>query len=169
MAGRLGFLSSCDGDFREPLMLPQGSTSPFKLGGGARDCSGVTAGESDLILYLTGNLWCFSSCGGKLGVPLKFRWGPQVASLLASDKSSFLSSYMGSAVLVSTPCREIGPHHTLMGKSHGFSRVATGLEVRWRPQGASCLASGKSSLISSCEGERGRALKSLQGNPTSSH
>ena len=126
----LGFLSSCKGNFREPLVLPQRSPSPFELGaGGAWDCSRVPAGESGLILYLTGNVWCFLSYSRKL----EFRWGPQVASLLASDKSSFLSSYMGSSVLVSSPCREIEPHHTLMGESRGFSRVATGLKVRWGP------------------------------------
>ena len=40
-------------------------------------------------------------------------------------------------------------------------------EVQWGTQGASSVVPGKSSLHSTCEGERGIALNSLQGNPAS--
>ena len=42
------------------------------------------------------------------------------------------------------------------------------LNLRLGPQGTSGVASGKSSLLSSCEGERGIGLESLQGNWASS-
>ena len=42
------------------------------------------------------------------------------------------------------------------------------LEIQHAPLGTSPVASGKSSLLSSCEGERGIGLESLQGNWASS-
>lgn len=44
----------------------------------------------------------------------------------------------------------------------------TPVEFRWGPQGASHLASGKSSLLSRCKRERGIVFKSLPGNRASS-
>ena len=41
------------------------------------------------------------------------------------------------------------------------------LELRRGIQGASCVAIGKSSLHSRCEGKRGIALESRQGNQAS--
>ena len=42
-----------------------------------------------------GILWFFSSCDGKLGVPLELRWGPQGSSPVTSEKSGLLSSCEG--------------------------------------------------------------------------
>ena len=39
--------------------------------------------------------WCFSSCGGKRWVSLKFRGGPQPVSHVVSGKSGLLSSCEG--------------------------------------------------------------------------
>ena len=36
--------------------------------------------------------WVFSSCGGRLGIPLQVPWGTQGASYVASGKSSLYSS-----------------------------------------------------------------------------
>ena len=49
VAQRVGYLSSYDGELRDPLVLPQGRQSPFKLRGGAGDFSRVTAGHIDLM------------------------------------------------------------------------------------------------------------------------
>ena len=42
-------------------------------------------------------------------------------------------------------------------------------ELQWGTQGNSRVASGKSSLLSSCEGEHWIALESMQGKWASSH
>ena len=49
------------------------------------------------------------------------------------------------------------------GTSWFFSSCSGILELRQGTEGASHVASGKSNLPSSCEGELGIALKSLQG------
>ena len=38
-AGSVGFLSSYDGEHREPLMLPQGIPVSIRVAKGAQDCS----------------------------------------------------------------------------------------------------------------------------------
>ena len=52
--------------------------------------------------------------------------------------------------------------HDDSGTSWFFSRWGGILELRRGTQGASCDAPGKSNLNSSCEGELGIALESLQ-------
>ena len=39
--------------------------------------------------------WFFSSCGGKLGVPLEFQWGSQGPARVASEMSGLFSSCEG--------------------------------------------------------------------------
>ena len=39
--------------------------------------------------------WFFLSCGGKLGVPLELRRGPQGPACVSSEKSGLLSSFEG--------------------------------------------------------------------------
>ena len=48
-------------------------------------------------------------------------------------------------------------------------KILVPLELQWGLQETSRVASGKSSLLSSCKGERVIALESLQGNQASSH
>ena len=43
---RMEFFWSYDGELREPFMRPREVQSPFKLRGGAWNCSSVMAGES---------------------------------------------------------------------------------------------------------------------------
>ena len=68
----------------------------------------------------------FSSCGGKLGVPLELRWGPQGTFPVASGKTSLLLSCERGRELLSRHCREIGPNLALKEESRGVSRVAAG-------------------------------------------
>ena len=39
-----------------------------------------------------GKIWFFSSCGGKLGVPLELQWVPQGPACVASEKSGLFPS-----------------------------------------------------------------------------
>ena len=51
VARRLGFLSSCRGSLREPLMLSQGSQVYFQVTRGSMNLSRVSVGESSLISH----------------------------------------------------------------------------------------------------------------------
>ena len=55
------FLLNCDGELRIPLELQQGTL----------DSSHVAAGESGHSRMEVGKSGFFSSCGGKIGVPLE--------------------------------------------------------------------------------------------------
>ena len=63
--------------------------------------------------------WFFSSCGGKLWVPLKLRWGPQGPAHVASEKSDLFSSCKG----------HIGFPHESLPANRAVSRVQSGYSV----------------------------------------
>ena len=84
------------------------------------------------------------------------------------------SSLTGDTGLIFRPCRkDRASSRNDGGISWFFSRwgmtCGVSLELRWGTQGASLVAPGKCSLHSSCEGERGIALESQQGNRASRH
>ena len=129
----------------------------------------------------------FLSSGDRnLGVAFKVHMESQASFLVEAKNSALLSSYdvyllepnewpKGSQAfcgvlredlgLLSRPCRKrrvssrddggILWFFLICGMTCGVS-----LELSWGTQGASCVAPGKSSLHSSCEGELGIALES---------
>ena len=132
----------------------------------------------------------FLSSGDRdLGVAFKVHLGSQASSRVEAKNSDLLSSYDGylfepiewpkwsqasfgvlreDSVLISRPGRKGWALSRDDEGSRGFFKLQRDvwgfLKLRRGTQGASCVAPGKSSLHSSCEGERGIALKSRQGN-----
>ena len=107
--------------------------SPFELRGGARDCSGVTAGESGLNSHGRGNLkvflelqqevWVLSSCHGDLREHLMLSLGSQESFRGVRGLSGFLLSW----------CRGLGPHLELRWETQGSSPALTGISGSlWR-------------------------------------
>ena len=68
--------------------------------------------------------------------------------------------------------RLIKPQFAWKGESQVVSRVAAGsagsLQLSWGPEGASHVVSGKSGILSCCEGPLGIPLKLVQGTWASS-
>ena len=62
----MGFLSSCDGDLREPLGLPQETQASFL----------VLRGNSGFLLSQNRRSGLISRCGGEHGVLLELQSGP---------------------------------------------------------------------------------------------
>ena len=98
-----------------------------------------------------------SSCHGDLREPLMLSLGSQESFQVVRGFSGFLLSW----------CRRLGPHLVLRGESPWVSRVETGnlgflssCDGDLKP---ACVASGKSSLHSSCEGPLGIPLQSVRG------
>ena len=112
----LWFLLSCDGDLRDPLVLPQRSQLSSSCEGHVRipleslpvnravsrvqlgNSVFLSSGDQDLGLPIKektassrvdrGISWFFSSCCGRLQIPLQVPWGTQGASHVYSGKSS---------------------------------------------------------------------------------
>ena len=136
---------------------------------GTRDCSQAAAGEKDLISHCNGNIVVFLKCSGKLGFLLQLCQGPQGASHIALGKSRLLSSCEGSVGLLSSHCKEIGPHLALRWESCCvflccIMKLWVSLEFQGGPQGTSHVASGKSDLLSSFKGNLEIPLEWLLGN-----
>ena len=77
LLGTSGFLLSCEGYTGEPLGFHKGSQASFQVAGGnvgllSSHCRGIGPHRVD-----GGISWFFSSCGGKVGVPLELRQGSQ--------------------------------------------------------------------------------------------
>ena len=71
--------------------------------------------------------WFFSSCGGKLGVPLDLRWGPPGPARVASEKSGLFSSCKGPVWI---PHKSLPINRAVSRVQSGnsvFSPVATGI------------------------------------------
>ena len=99
LAGNLGFLSSYDGDLRDPLVGPQeilvsmsvvrNSRIPLQSLTGPRSSSGFQTRTSGFL----------SSADMDLGVPLEIPEGSQASSCVETCKSTFLSSCNSSVRL----------------------------------------------------------------------
>ena len=144
MAGSFGFISGCDGNLREPLMLPQGSQTCFQV---ARGTSGF-----------------FSSCHRGIGPHLELKWEIQVCSPVVTGILGFLLSFIRgnqassnfkawNSVFLSSCKRGVSPPVDLRWGTWVFSRGAT----------------GESDLLSCCEGILGVPLELVQGNQALSH
>ena len=95
-AGNLGSLSSYNGDFRDPLVLPQESPVSCKLRGASLDSSPVDPWAEVLIWIEDGTSGILSSAYMDLRVPLEFPQGSQSLSCVETCKSAFLSNCNGS-------------------------------------------------------------------------
>ena len=159
----MGFLSRYHREVREPLVLPQGSQVSIRV---ARASSGVLCshgrgirpqfawkGQSQGVSQVAVGSLIPSSCHGDLREPLMLSLGSQESFQVVRGFSGFLLSW----------CRRLGPHLVLRGESPWVSRVETGnlgflssCDGDLKP---ACVASGKSSLHSSCEGPLGISLQ----------
>ena len=112
------------------------------------------------------------SYGRRLGVPLQVPLGDQGACRVASGMSSLHASCKaqhGSAL----DSRQVNQAsiHMEGGISRCFSSAAGSvhsLEVQRGPEGASHVVSGKSGILSSCEGPLGIPLQLVQATKPSS-
>ena len=88
----------------------------------------------------------FSSYDGELREPL----------VLPQEIQISIRVVRGSVGLLSNHCRGIGGQFALKGESQGVSRIVAEIfgshELQWRQQGVSHVISGKSDILSSCEG-----------------
>ena len=120
-AGGLGFLSRYHGELGQPLVLPQGSQVSFRV---ARVSTGVLWShgrgirpqfawkwESKGVSEFRQEVWVPSSFHGDLREPLMLSLGSQESFRVVRGLSGILSSW----------CRQLGPH----------------LEMRWETQGSS--------------------------------
>ena len=108
----------------------------------------------------------FLSCGGTFGVPLKWRrvcWG--TSSVASRESRTLLRLKREGGISFVTPQWKrassrvegrISWFFSSCGSKHGVS-----LELRWRPQRPTRVASGKSSLHVSCEGPLRIPLQSV--------
>ena len=114
-----------------------------------------------------GNLRLFLSCGGTLGVPLKWRWVCRGNSLLASRVSRTLSRLKREGGISLQTLQPKRASSRVEGKIAWFfsscgRKFRVFLELQWGHQGPACVASGKSSLHVSCEGPLWIPLQSLR-------
>ena len=140
------------GEVRIPLELKSGMGPHLQKRWETRGSSQVVAVNSGFLSRCGGDLWTPLHCMKGVKPPLEFGEGTR-------DYSS-------------RHCRNNGPHVERMGESAVFfsrygRKLRIPLQVPRRIQGASCVASGKSSLHSSYEGVHGITLDSRQGNQAS--
>ena len=125
---KLMFLMTWDGCLRESLDCYKGCQATCCIWCGMWDGYGFNEGEMCFILNW---FWVHQSIlhsWGDISVLLfscLCSWG---FSIVPSRKSRFLMSLIGNTELLSTKCREIGPHLAARGNSDEFSRVAA---VTW--------------------------------------
>lgn len=120
----MGFRSSCDGDFREPLVLPQVSLVSFPVarwsqGELSSHCEGILPhlhSSENLVVLLELQREGLHSC--QLVVCVL----GNLLSCIVGVTPSF-RVLQGNLGLLSRHCRVKGPHPTLRGKSHDFSKL----------------------------------------------
>ena len=136
------FLSIGDRDLRVVFKVHLGSQASFR----------VEAKHSDLL----------SSCDGYLLEPFEWPKGSQASYVVLRGNSGLLSRPCRKRRASSGDDRGISWFFSRCGGKFGFS-----LELQRGTQGASLVASRKSSFHLCWEGKCGIALKSPQGNPAS--
>ena len=146
------FLSSFE---REPgiaLEVLQEKMSSTCVDGASRGLSRVVAG----------GLRFLSRYHGELREPLVLPQGSQVSIRVARASAGVLWSHI----------RGIRPQFAWKGESQGVSRVAArsvdSLELPRGPEGASHVVSGKSGILSNCEGPLGIPLELVRATRASS-
>ena len=119
-------LSTLDVCLRESLEFPKGSQATCSVWCGSRDGYGDNAREIGLFSIWFGVHQSILRSWGEISVLLVLRqccWG---RSGVQTSKLRLLPYLIGSTQLLFMQSRGIGPHLSLRGKSHGFSRVTAG-------------------------------------------
>ena len=173
VVGNSGFLSRYDWNLWAPFTCMKGVKPHLQFREGTRDCSLDAEGTNGLKSHGRGTHLVFlklqwegwdSSPGtpGELKEPLLLPQGSHVS----------IQVVRGSARLLLGHSRGIRPQFTWKGESQLISLVAAGrlgsLELQWGPEGASHPVSGKSGILSSCEGPLEIPVKLMQGMRASS-
>ena len=113
----------------------------------------LTGASCGLSRVAARGLGFLSRYHGELREPLLLPQGSQVSIRVGRASVRVLWSHG----------RGIRPQFTWKGESQGVSQVAAGsvgsLELPWGPEGASHVVSGKSGILSSCEGPLGIPLE----------
>lgn len=136
-----------------PLLLQQGSKGSYR----------VSTGESGLVSCWTHVTLLFSPVYKGVRPPVELRWGSWSFSRGAMAESDLPSCCEGKLRAYSSRCRAIWPYLDLRGTQCSFTSVKG-------TQGTSHVASGNSSLLSSCEWESGLlASQAALYKPASSH
>ena len=120
------FLETWDGCLRESLDCCKVSQATCCIWCGMRDGYGFNEGEMCFILIWFRVHQSILHSWGDICVLLLLwhcSWG---FSSVISGKSRYFMSLIGNTELLSRKCRAIGPHLSVRGKSHEFSRVAAG-------------------------------------------
>lgn len=121
--GNLGCLSRCDRVLWAPLCCTKAVKPPLEVRGHLGLLSRHCRKKKGLMPQGRGILLVFSSCGGRLGIPLQVLWATQEASHVASGMSVSIR-VRGGAGLLWIHCREISPQFTWKGViSRCFSRL----------------------------------------------
>ena len=145
------FLLSGDGYIGELLELHQECQEPFqgsrgKVGFLSRCRSGkgpylALRGESPVF---------FSSCGRKLGVPLKLQWRPQGPAHVASGKSTLHASWERPLVI---PLHLVpGPMSSFGVRAEPQDYLGVPMEFQQGSQASSGVETCKSGFLSTCKG-----------------
>ena len=158
--GSLGFLSSYDGEIREPLVLPQGIPVPIPVAGergialqswqGNQASIHVEGGISRSFPICSRKLWVPSSCDGDLRELLMVPMGSQESFRVVRGLSGFLWGW----------CNGRGPHLQLRREPQGSSPVLTwilGCVCSFKQGVRSMLVLRHETLLSS------RAVKDFSG------
>ena len=101
--GSSGFISSCDGDLKEPLVLPQGSQTSFQVARGNLGfllscCKGIRSQiklrqeTRDSSRVAMGISWFLSRCDGNLRDPLRLAQGSQASFRIVRGTSTQVGS-----------------------------------------------------------------------------
>ena len=99
--------------------------------------------------------WFFSSCGRKLGVPLKLRWGTQGPASVASGNSSLHVSWEGTLAI---PLHSVLRPRSLSGAENATSDyfssadidLGVSMEISQGNQASSRMETCKSAFLLSC-------------------
>ena len=123
---KLMFLCTWDSCLRETLEFPKGSQATCSVWSGWWDIYVANAKEIGLISIWFGVNSAILRSWGEISVLLVLRqccWG---RSGVQTSKLRLLPYLIGKMQLLFMQSRGIGPHLSLRGKSHGFSRVTAG-------------------------------------------
>ena len=161
--GSLGFLSSYDGEIREPLVLPQGIPVPIPVAGErgialqswqGNQASIRTEGEiSRSFLSCGRKFWVPSNCDGDIRELLMVPMGSQESFRVVRGLSGFLWGW----------CNGRGPHLQLRREPQGSSPVLTwilGCVCSFKQGGRSRLVWRHGTLLSSRDAEEVSGLQS---------
>ena len=84
-------------------------------------------GTQDSSCIVGGISWCFSSCGGNIGVHPELQLALREPFMVPQESQASFPVVMGTSGFLSRCCREIWPHVELTRETQGSSPVVTGI------------------------------------------